>query len=110
RRVVGADPLDAGGPVAAAILDLARLSDEVTDLGDAGILAADRLGIGNRERAGAAEPGARAAGRRGARQDDEEVGAKALDLLAYRLVGALTYRDHDDQGGDADKDAEHGER
>lgn len=71
---------------------------------------ADRVCIGDGERAGAAEAGADAAGADGARQDHNDVGAEALDLLADRLTRAVANGDHDDERRDADEYAEHGER
>lgn len=66
-----------------------------------------RVVDGQRRRAAGA--GTYAGGRRRAGQDNEEVSAKAFDLLAHRFVGALPDGDHRDQRGDADEDAEHGE-
>ena len=110
RRIVRADALDVRRPVLVAVLHLPLLADEVADLRDRRILAADRARVRDRERAGAAEAGADAAGGRRARQDHDDIGAEALDLLAHRLVGALADGDHDDERGDADEHAEHGQR
>ena len=110
RRVVCAHALDGRRPILVAVLHLALLADEVADLRDRGILAADRARIRNRQRGGAAEAGADAARGQRAGQDHDDVGAEALDLLADRLAGAIAHGDHDDERGDADEDAEHGER
>ena len=93
-----------------AVLHLPLLADEVADLRDRGILAANRARIRHRQRGGAAEAGADAARGQRAGQDHDDVGAEALDLLADRLAGAVAHGDHDDQRGDADEHAEHGER
>ena len=86
------------------------LADEVTDLRDRGILAADRARVRDRQRRGAAEAGADAARGQRAGQNHDDVGAEALDLLAHRLARAVAHGDHDDERGDADKHPEHGER
>ena len=45
--------------------------------------------------------------RDGAGQDHEKIGAKAFDLLADGVIGALADIDHRDQSGDPDKYAQH---
>ena len=86
------------------------LADEIADAADCRSFPAQRLGIHNRERGGAALAAAHPAHGGGARDDHQKIGSEALDLLADRLVRALTDRDHGDQRGYADEDAQHGER
>jgi hypothetical protein len=57
--------------------------------------ACDHREIGNRE---------------GRARDPEDVGAQVRDLLLDIEVRALHQRHHGDQGGDADRQSEHGER
>ena len=109
RRIVGADALDAGGPVLIAVLHLAGLADEVADATGRGALAPDGLRVGGGERRGAAESAAHAARGLCARQHHDEIGAEAFDLLAHGVVGALADGDHGNQGRHADEDAEHGQ-
>ena len=110
RRIIGADALNRCGPVLIAVLNLALLANEIADLRNGGIFAADRLRVIDRQRTGAAKAGANAAGGDGARQDHDDIGAEALDLLSHRLVGAVADRDHHDERGDADENAQHGQR
>ncbi len=110
RRIIGADALDRRRPVLVGIVRLPLLADEIADLRDRRVLAPDRLRVVDRERGGAAEAAAHAPGDDRARQDHDQIGAEAFDLLAHRLVGALADGDHGDQRGDADEDAEHGQR
>ena len=110
RRIGRVHALDGRGPVLISILHLTLLADQITDLGDRGILAMDRAGVRDRERRGAAEAGANSSRRHCAGLDHDDIGAQALDLLAHRFIGALTDSHHGDQRGDADEHAEHGER
>ena len=93
-----------------AVLHLPRLADEITDLRDRRILAANRARVRDRERGSAAEAGADAAQGERAGQDHDDVGTEALDLLAHRLAGAVADGDHNDERGNADEHPEHGER
>ena len=110
RRVVGGNALDGGRPVLVGVFGLARLPDQVGDLPDGLVLAPDRLGIGDGQGRGAARPAAGAHARHRSRDDDNQVGAEACELLLHRVVGALPDGHHRDQRGDADEDAEHGQR
>ena len=79
-------------------------------VGNRRVVVLDRVGVGNGQRRGAAGACAHAVGGRGARHDDQKVGAEALDLRLDRGVGAFADRDHRDQRGDSDEDAEHRQR
>src|SRR3977135_3267888 len=103
----GRDALDRGAPVVAAVLRLRDLPIEIADPRHGRDLALDGFGVGHRQRGGAAVAGAHAVLRAGARPDDEKAGGEAGHPLSHRVVGGVAERDHRDQGGHADEDAEH---
>ncbi len=110
RRIVGGDPLHHGRPVLAGVFDLAALADQIGDLSDGLVLVLNRPGIADGQGRGAAGAAPSAQARHRAGNDDEQVGAEAFKLLAHGVVGALPDRHHRNQRGDADEDAEHGQR
>ena len=107
----GVVPLHAGRPVLVFARRPARRAEHrrgvaCTD-GDLGL---DGLEIVPGERGLRAEAALRAARRRCARHDDEQVGAHRGEGLLDLRLGALADGDHGDDRGDADDDAERGEK
>ncbi len=100
---------DDGAPILVLANDLQDGSSGIHDRRDTADFCPDVLCIVDRERGNRAESAPHAADGRGARDDDEDVGAEAGDFSLDGGGGALTQADHRHDGADADDDAEHGQ-
>ena len=109
-EMLGRDPVEHCRPVVVArhhLAGAAQLGSSCLHFLD---LALDGVGVVLRQRVARARAHARSArGHRAGKQHDQ-VRAERLDLFLHTRLGARAHPDHGDHGGNADDDAEHGER
>ncbi len=106
-QVAARDPLHARTPVLVAIHELRILSADVTDIGDRAVLLKNRFNVANPEARGASESRAHAVGSCASGQNDQQIGAQALQLCFDCGACPFADRDHRDQRGDTDENPQH---
>ena len=106
REVLGADAVHLRARLDRRVAQRARGRDGRRRAGGV-ILARQRLGVGEHERLDLGRPRVAEAF---AGKDLERVGAEIRDVVEHLAARALAERHHGDDRGDADDDAEHGQK